>query len=76
MDREQAKQEALRRAKRKKMGRRGPPVPTRQGQIDRPRMDRLTAGQLERLKRTQNRTRAKTTISRSHRSRHVNRWPS
>ena len=55
MDREQAKQEALRRAKRKKMGRRGPPVPTRQGQIDRPRMDRLTAGQLERLKRTQNR---------------------
>ena len=37
------------------MGRRGPPVPTRQGQIDRPRMDRLTAGQLERLKRTQNR---------------------
>ena len=55
MDREQAKQEALRRAKRKKMGRRGPPVPTKQGQIDRPRMDRLTAGQLERLKRTQNR---------------------
>ena len=61
MDREQAKRKALReeiekfRAKRKKMGRRGPPVPTRQGQIDRPRMDRLTAGQLERLKRTQNR---------------------
>ena len=39
MDREQAKQEALRKPKRKKMGRRGPPVPTRQGQIDRPRMD-------------------------------------
>ena len=62
MDREQAKQEALRRAKGKKMGRRGPPVPTKQGQIDRPRMDRLTAGQLERLKRTQNRRKTQAQV--------------
>ena len=63
-----------RKPNRRKMGNNKPSKPTRIDQMNRP-LDRLTAGQLERLKRMQDRLEEKTTIS-SYRSRHVNRWPS
>ena len=48
MDRMQAREEALRRSKRKKMGRMGPPKPTRMGKIEERPM--MTVGMMERLK--------------------------
>ena len=51
-----ARQEALIKAKRKKMGRRGPPKPTTMKQ-DRPNMYRLTIGQIERRKEMEKRNR-------------------
>ena len=51
-----ARQEALIKAKRKKMGRRGPPKPTTM-KTDRPNMYRLTIGQIERRKEMEKRNR-------------------
>ncbi len=51
----QIKQEAEMRRKRKKMGRRGPSKPTRMGPIDRPNLNRLTIGQIERIKEMEKR---------------------
>ena len=53
----QIKQEAEMRRKRKKMGRRGPSKPTRMGPIDRPNLNRLTIGQIERIKEMEKRNR-------------------